>query len=244
MKEIALTPVARGVLIILMTQGKPVKQADFEKVHGLAVKKQHRRNLAEMGLIEIKEKPHIAYSLTNDGWTWISQELTAPKPKGSIGLGPLYAALGVIERLARRLGLPLEEAMKVDRSLPGGDIREPEWIEADESLARALQDIPVLTRALSRLRDAAKAGLEDEIDGVELSADLVFQHVQLAARKRSLALEGQIGAEAAYDPVLFYSDDDVRLGAPIRIRKPTVTRGQGKKRIIVQPGLADAIHNV
>ena len=100
-----------------------------------------------------------------------------------------------------------------------------------------------MTCALSRLRNAAKGGLEEEIDGAELSADLVFQHVRLAARKRSLALEGQIGTEAAYDPVLFYSDDDVRLGAPIRIRKPTVTRGQGKKRIIVQPGVADAIHN-
>ena len=132
MKEIALTPVARGILIILMTQGKPVKQADFEKVHGLAVKKQHRHKLADMGLIEVKDKPHITYALTNEGWTWVSQELTAPKPKGSMGLGPLYAALSVIDRLAKRLGLPLAEAMKVDHSSPEGDIREPEWIEADE----------------------------------------------------------------------------------------------------------------
>ena len=221
-----------------------MKQADFEKVYGLAVKKQHRQNLADMGLIEVKDKPHITYALTNDGWTWVSQELTAPKPKGSMGLGPLYATLSVIDRLAKRLRLPLEEAMKADHASPEGDIREPEWIEADESLARALQDIPVLTRALTRLRDAAKGDLEEEIDGAEFSADLVFQHVRLVAKKRSLALEGQIGAEAAYDPVLFYSDDDVRLGAPIRIRKPTVTRGQGKKKIIVQPGFADAIHNI
>lgn len=244
MKKIALTTVEHGVMIVLMTEGRAVKQADLKNRYGLAVKKQHRQKLVEVGLVEVKSKPQITFALTKKAWAWLSQELTAPIPKGTVGLGPLYAALGVIGKLAKHLGLSLEEAMNVQVLPPGGDIREPEWIEADESLARALQDIPVFTRALTRLRDAAKGDLVDEIDSTELSADLIFQHVQLAARKRSLVLEGQVGAEAAYDPVLFYSDDDVRFGAPVRIRKPTVTRGNGNKTIIVQPGLADAIHDI
>ena len=123
MKQIALTPVERGIVIILMTRGKPVKQADFEKVHGLAVKKQHREKLVNIGFIEVKNKPQITYALTKEGWAWVSQELTVPKPKGSMGLGPLYAALGAIARLTKRLGVPLEEALL--EAAKDGTIRLP-----------------------------------------------------------------------------------------------------------------------
>ena len=110
-------------------------------------------------------------------------------------------------------------------------------------LARALQDISVFSSALSRLREAAKGTLEKEIRRTDLSANLVFQNVQLAARKRALDLDGAAGSEASFDPVFFYSDEDIKPGAPVRIRKSPVTRGQGKKKIIIQPGLAEAIHS-
>jgi DNA-binding PadR family transcriptional regulator len=222
-----------------MTQGRPVRQAEFAAKHGLKVKKQHRQKLEELGLIQVEHVPQITYSITQKAWAWLSQERARPVPRHSARFGPLYVTFGVIETLARRLGITLEEAMNV--AAAKDDIREPEWIDADEYLARALQDISVFTGHLNRLREAAGRNLGEKIDRVELSAELVFQHVQLAARKRSLALEGQIGAEAAYDPVLFYSDDDLICGAPVRIRKPTVTRGHGKNRIIVQPGFAVAM---
>jgi hypothetical protein len=241
MTQIALTPVERGVLIVLMAQGEPTTQADFKNRHGFEVKKNHRLKLAEAGLIEVAGKTQYTFTLTKDGWEWLSQELTAPPPEGSKGLGPLYAALGAINRLVKRLGLPVEEALKAGETPAHSDIREPEWIEADESLARALQDIPVFTRALNRLRNSGGAGLKDEIDQAELSADLVFQHIKLASKKRALALEGQVGEEVAYDPVHFSSHDDVNLGDRVRVRKPMVTRGQGKQKIIVQLGLADAL---
>jgi len=123
MKQIAITPVERGIVIILMTRGKPVKQAEFEKVHGLAVKKQHREKLADVGLIEVKNKPQVTFALTKEGWAWVSQELTVPKPKGSMGLGPLYAALGAIDRQTKRLGVSLEEALLEEEAPRVGSAR-------------------------------------------------------------------------------------------------------------------------
>jgi hypothetical protein len=93
MKEIVLTPVERGILIILMTQGKPVNQAGFKKAYGLDAKRNHRLKLENFGLIEVQGTRTFSYKLTKEGWAWLSQELTAPKPKGSMGLGSLYAAL-------------------------------------------------------------------------------------------------------------------------------------------------------
>jgi hypothetical protein len=241
----ALTPVERGILFILMAQGQPVRQAGFKSAHGLTVKRTHRQKLEEQGLIEVSEAP-LAFALTKRGWAWLSAETGAQKPKGVLGLGPLYAALGVIGQLTGRFGLPLEEALAANGPMPGlapPAIRQPEWIEVDESLARALQDIAVFSAALSRLRESAKGALEQEIRRAELSANLVFQNVRVAARKRGLDLDGTVGSEASFDPVSFYSNEDIELGAPVRIRKSPVTRGQGKKKVIIQPGVAEAIHS-
>jgi hypothetical protein len=229
-----------------MAQSQPLKQGDFQKEHGLAIKRSHRLKLHDLGLIEVAGSRAFSLALTKKGWAWLEAELTAPKPKGSAGLGPVYAALSVIGQLTKRLGLPLERALVPNGLAPAPpdlEIRAPEWIEVDEVLARALQDISVFSSALSRLREAAKGTLEKEIRRADLSANLVFQNVQLAARKRALDLDGAAGSETSFDPVFFYSDEDIKPGAPVRIRKPPVTRGQGKKKIIIQPGLAEAIHS-
>jgi hypothetical protein len=243
----ALTPVERGILFILMAQSQPVRQAGFKTAHGLTVRRTHRQKLQEQGLIEVSEAP-LAFALTKRGWAWLSAETAAQKPEGVLGLGPLYAALSAIGQLAGRLGLPLDEALAPngpphDPPPTATGVRQPEWIEVDESLARALQDISVFSAALSRLRESAKGALEQEIKRAELSANLVFQNVRVAAKKRALDLDGAVGSEAPFDPVSFYSNEDIELGAPVRIRKSPVTRGQGKKKVIIQPGVAEAIHS-
>jgi hypothetical protein len=251
MDDIVLTPVERGILLILMAQSGPVRQSDFAGVHGLAIRRQHRLKLRELGLIEVREGP-LTLALTKKGWAWLDAGLSAREPAGSKRLRPLHAALGAIGRLTKRLGLPLEEALAQDAPAPSparaaappdADIRQPEWVEVDEVLARALQDISVFSSALSRLREAAKGALEREIKRTDMAANLVFQQVKLAARKRGLDLDGAAGAETSYDPVFFYSDEDIKLGAPVRIRKSPVTRGQGKAKIVIQPGIAEAIHS-
>ncbi len=251
MDDIALTPVERGILFILMAQSGPLKQADFKDVHGLKIERRHRLKLLEMGLIEVSEGP-LTLALTKKGWAWLDADLHAPRPNGSKGLGPLHAALGVIAQLTKRLDVPLEEALAQNAPVlsssgapagPDTGIRRPEWVEVDEVLARALQDISVFSAELLRLREGAKGALEKEIKRAELAANLVFQHVKLAARKRALDLDGTAGSEASFDPVFFYSDEDIKLGALVRIRKSPVTRGQGKAKIVIQPGIAKAIHS-
>ncbi len=245
----ALTPVQRGVLTILMAQGKPVKQADFEKMHGLAVKKQHRQKLAELELIKVEDKPHITYALTKKGWAWLSEELTASKPKGSMGLGPLYAALSAIDRLTKRLSVSLEEALSEDQR-PGGKVGEPRdeyireaaWADADASLARALQDISVFTSAIDKLKQAANGTAGAEIKRTEQSAKLVFQSVRQAATQRELSLTEEPGSEVTFDPSVLESDDDtIKEGQRVRIRKSAVIRGHGTGRIIIRQGLAEAL---
>jgi hypothetical protein len=235
MKQIALTPVERGILFILMAQGAPLRQSDIKNIHGIEVKKHHRKKLQDEGLIAVEGTRTFTLSLAKKGWAWLEAELTAQKPRGSMGLGPLYAALGVIDKLVKKVGLSLQDALKPD------DPRPTEWIEADEYIARALQDIPVFGRALTLLREAPNGSLGDAIERAELAAELVSQHVRLAGMKRALVLDGEVGAETAFDPVRFLSDDDVAFGDPVKIRKPPVTRMQGSTKILVQPGLADQI---
>src|SRR3974377_955941 len=108
-KQLALTPVERGILIILMVFGRPMRQAEFKTQHGLTVKKSHRCKLSELGLIDVSKD--FSFWLTSDGWAWVKRELSAARPKGLLGLGPLYAALNALSRLAARLDLPLEAAL-------------------------------------------------------------------------------------------------------------------------------------
>jgi hypothetical protein len=243
MKQLALTPVERGVLIILMVFGRPMRQAEFKTQHGLTVKKSHRCKLSELGLIDVSKD--FSFSLTSAGWAWIKSELSAPRPKGLLGLGPLYAALNALNHLAARLDLPLEAALGsngVEHARPAGAVCDSNfaWSDVDEPLARALQDIPVFTASVSRLKDASPT-LEKDIKRIEMSANLVLQSVRLAAAKRQLNQDGKIGTEIAYDPVLFHSDDLVKLGDPVRIRKSAITRGHGKAKVIIQPGIAEAL---
>lgn len=241
MVQAALTPVERGVLFILMAHSQPLKQTDLQNAHGLSVKKSHRLKLEDRGLIQIACKQPLTLALTQKGRAWVKAELSAPKQKGALG-----AVLDLVDELTKRAGRPLEDKQALNGSAAsqaGTDIRKPEWIEADELLARALQDISVFSAALSRLRDAAKGTLETEIRRAELSANLVFQNVRVAAKKRGLDLDGAVGSEAPFDPVIFYSDENIALGAPVRIRKSPVTRGQGKTKVIIQLGQAEAIHS-
>src|SRR5258707_14414923 len=88
-----LTPVERGAVLVLMANGRPLKEsADLKAVYGLALKPNHRTKLQRLGLIETTKKPWT-HVLSEKGWQWAKGQLSAARPKGLMGMGPLYALL-------------------------------------------------------------------------------------------------------------------------------------------------------
>ncbi|MGP0059919.1 MAG: hypothetical protein ACLPID_11600 [Beijerinckiaceae bacterium] len=238
-----LKPVERGALFVLMAEGRPLKEsAELKTIHGIALTPNHRKKLIDLGLIKTTKKPFFTHALTEKGWKWANEEITAAKPKGLMGMGPLYAVLGGMRRHLERHGYSLKDVF----SPQDGDgarehMREAAWSEADEALAQALQDLPVFTTAMEKLKAAPNGGSNDTINRTSAAAKLVMQSVQLAGRKRELALVLKSGEETIFDPALHRSDDSPRPGDRVRIRKPPVIRGTAHAKVVVIAGEVEAI---
>ena len=106
-------------------------------------------------------------------------------------------------------------------------IAEAAWTQADDALARALQNSAALTHALDQ------AG---EVDStVRGYAEIVVQAVDGAAAKRELELEGAIGGIANFDSSA-HTCDDPTLGSKstVRITMPAVAQGKKTWRKIIR----------
>jgi hypothetical protein len=263
-----LTPVERGALFVLMAEGRPLKEnSELKEVHGLALKASHRSKLQRLGLIHTTKDPFFTHSLSEKGWHWLMEETAAPKPKGIMGMGALYAVLHGLRRHTERSGLRLEDVFgktaqgssngatepagaatnvkeKENASARGRSrqhIHEAAWSEADEALGQALQDIPVFTNAIVALQQASPADLDRLVKRTSAAGKLVMQSVRHAGRKRELELVMEPGTETAFDPALHRSDDAPQPGDRVRIRKPPVLRGPADARIVIIPGEVDPI---
>lgn len=97
-------------------------------------------------------------------------------------------------------------------------IAEAAWSQADDALARALQNAAALTHALDH------TGAVDSM--VRGYAEILAQSVDSTAAKRELALEGVIGETAKYDPGAHHAND-LGLGSEsvVRITVPAVALG-------------------
>src|SRR5258708_8713323 len=94
-----LTAVERGALFVLMATGRPLREsADLKAVYGLALKPSHRTKLQRLGLIETTKEPFFTHVLSQKGWQWTEEQLSAAWPKGQMGIGPLYALLHGLRR--------------------------------------------------------------------------------------------------------------------------------------------------
>lgn len=263
-----LTPVERGALFVLMAEGRPLKEnSELKEVYGLALKASHRSKLQRLGLIHTIKDPFFTHSLSEKGWQWLKEETAAPKPKGIMGMGALYAVLHGLRRHAERNGLRLEDVFgktapdsegatepvgasanvkesenaTAREGLSRQHVHEAAWGEADEALSQALQDIPVFTKAIEALQQASPSDLDGLVKRTSAAGKLVMQSVRHAGRKRELELVMEPGTEAVFDPTLHRSDDVLQPGDRIRIRKPPVMRGSANARIVIIPGEVDPI---
>ena len=240
MEQIRVSPIECGVLFILMGEGRPLKErAELSQVHGLTMKKAHRDRLKEHGLIRSSSAPFV-HRLTKKGEDWVRSQFTASATIPKTFKVPFGAVTAVLKRLSDRQ----EDISPTDDRKNGATelsrhIATAAWSEADEALGEALQAIPRVQRALDKLDSsgADHAGLARQ---VQFTTDLVFQALRRAARNRELRLGSEPGAEAAFDPVRYYSDDHFSCGDQIRVVKPPVIRGQGTASVVVRIGEAAA----
>jgi hypothetical protein len=233
-----LTPVERGTLLVLMAEARPLKESsELKAVHGIALKGNHRAKLRRLGLINTTEKPFV-HSLSEKGWQWARHEISAPKPKGLMGMGALYSVLHGVRRHIERHGYQLEDVFR--ETQPDGPdssrrhMHEAAWSEADEALGQALQDIPILTTAIETLQQAPTTDLNSLIKRTSAAAKLVVQSVRHAGTKRDLMLVMEVGTETKFDPTLHRSNDSPHPGDRVRVRKPPVVQGSTNASVVVQ----------
>ena len=240
-----LTPVERGALFVLMATGRPLREsADLKAVYGLALKATHRTKLQRLGLIKTTKKP-FTYALSEKGWQWAKEQVSAARPKGQMGMGPLYALLhGLhkhIERHRYTLRDVFSEAGKTTDVVARQDIENVAWAEADEALAQALQDMSVFNRAINKLQEATQDHMSELVKRTASASNLVLQSVRQAARKRELSFATEEGRETTFDPVMHRSDEKLEMGAAVRIRKAPVIRGPAKLGVVVLAGEVEPV---
>jgi DNA-binding PadR family transcriptional regulator len=242
MEQLRLSPIEYGVLFMLMSEGRPLKEsAEIRQIHGLAMKKAHRDRLKDHGLIKSSSVPYI-HRLTKKGEEWVKRQFTSSASIPAQSMVPFGAVAAVFKRLSdRQDDAPPAGENKNDGDELSQHIATAAWSEADEALGEALQAIPRIQRAIEKLAVASGAAHAEQAKQARLAANLVFQAVRHAARKRELWLGSEPGAEAAFDPVQYYSDDHLSYGEQVRVVKPPVIRGQGTASVVVRVGEAAAL---
>jgi hypothetical protein len=147
---------------------------------------------------------------------------TATTARGSVTLKRIEAST-VIEMLL--------SARATDNLVQSDNLRtalaETAWQEADDGLARALQQTPALRQAI---REQTQLSPE-----VRNPLGAVIQAVRSSASKRQLEIEGEPGSEVEFDPAK-HSQDDPRVKAAERVRliTPTVFQGRGANRRVLR----------
>jgi hypothetical protein len=113
-------------------------------------------------------------------------------------------------------------------------LKEAAWSEADQALARALQDAGRLMRSLDKLESPGDETAKHAAS-TRGAANLVLQWVRQAGRQRNLECLGAFGSSTEFDPE-FHESDDAAPGEPVRIVKPPVVRRTGAGQIVVLRG--------
>jgi hypothetical protein len=131
----------RAALLALMAAAKEVSNTELEVIAGFRIKKDVRERLNNLGLVtsQTKATPHV-HELTDKGWAWCAEELTAERPPGAGSLGgAFYAVLAGLERFLRREPRRLADVFQPDGEVLHEDL-ETRIHNAYRKLARAPRD--------------------------------------------------------------------------------------------------------
>lgn len=160
-EHVSLTPSQSAVLFALMSQACEVPNAKLREL-APELTRTSRERLNDLGLVDSVQGPRNSYthSLTDRGWVWCTQELTAAPPAGAPPpIRALYAVLAALGRYLDAEDLRLHE---VFRPAP------PSTDERIRTAYAALAARPGAWVAVSALRGAL-----DDVDAATLDPALV-----------------------------------------------------------------------
>jgi hypothetical protein len=143
-----LTLRERTTLLALMAEARELTNAELRALAGFTLDGPARRRLNEQKLVASRKVGRgFTHELTDDGWAWCREELSAPRPaRAGFGGGALYALLAGLDRYLARSGLQLSDAFRPDvekqvRAAYRRVGRPDEWV-ALAALRAELPDVP------------------------------------------------------------------------------------------------------
>ena len=162
----------------------------------------------------------------------LAQHLTAARRPDNSAVAKISSLTFSREQAAGLIQALLSSQLRADAA-PSDNLdnalAETAWIEADDALARALQQTPALREALRGPTELSPL-LRSQIGAI-------IQAVRTSAAKRELEIEGSPGSEAAFDPVKHANDDPrVKPMSRVRLVTPTVFQGRGANRRVLRAG--------
>jgi hypothetical protein len=101
----------RAALLALMAEAREVPNSELKKIVGFALVGKERLRLQQRGLVVSEKKGRsFAHELTDRGWRWCEEELTAERPPRASSLGgACYALLANLARFLNRADLRLAD---------------------------------------------------------------------------------------------------------------------------------------
>lgn len=147
------------------------------------------------------------------------------------GGAPRRAPVQQTEDLADITPRAADPAVRVDQLYLDAAI-----LPVDESLALALQDAPVLQRAIARLATGGDTDVAAAARNLDAAAKLVLQWVRRAAELRQIAPAQAQGEEVPFDAVLHETDDPLEEGDRVIVRKAPIRRGHGSASLVLARG--------
>jgi hypothetical protein len=156
----------RAALFALLAEARPLSNRELEERVGFRLDGAPRRRLNQLKLVKsIQLNRAFVHELTDAGWRWCTDELTAPRHAAAKSIeSALYAVLAVFGRYMQATGLSLADVVKASQEFPPAP-QEPADVEARilsayHALAAEPAQFVKLTELRSRLADLPHADID------------------------------------------------------------------------------------
>ncbi|MGD0605942.1 MAG: hypothetical protein ABSA53_20420 [Streptosporangiaceae bacterium] len=161
----------RAALFALLAEARPLSNPELEERVGFRLDGAACRKLNQIKLVKtIQPNRAFVHELTDAGWRWCADELTAPRhPDAKSIESALYAVLAVFGRYIQATGLSLADVVKTSLEPASQAPQESADIEARVMSAyRVLAKEPAqfvkLTELRSRLADSPRSDIDAALD--------------------------------------------------------------------------------